>query len=282
MGAQPGGRGARIAKSGKRSTSVQLGPEPSGLQGVDRVNRLLDAVAEGHSSLTRIAAEAGLSDATALRYLSSLVEHGLLERNSATRHYRMGMRMFLLGRKAISGRDFIAVANGCLARLVDLVDETANLGARVGDDVIVIHAVESTQPIRKGASVGERDEWHASGLGKAMLSTLDSEEIKRILTSRGTPKLTKHSMTSATTIRTALKTITAQGYAVDDEESVEGLRCVAVPIRNHAGTSRYAISVSGPTYRLTTKRIAELIEPIQQEAAILEAFLDHSTRPTPQ
>ncbi|MEQ4203795.1 IclR family transcriptional regulator [Actinopolymorpha sp. B9G3] len=245
------------------------------LQGIDRLVRIFEAVAAGPASLSRIAAESGLSDATALRYLASLVSHGFLERDPVSRHYRIGMRMFLLGRSAIGGRDFMAVATSVMARLVQEVDETVNLGARAGEDLVIVHALESSQPIRKGAAVGEKDDWHASGLGKAILATLPQVEIEKLLDHHGMPELTPRTLTSADDLLRDLARARARGFGVDDEESVEGLRCVAVPIRDASGSARYAMSVSAPSYRLPHGRLNDVGGALRAHVQVLEAMLDY-------
>ncbi len=255
---------ARDARGGERS-----------LQGVDRLVRLFEVVAAEPASLSRIAAEAGLSDATALRYLTSLVSHGLLERDPQTRYFRIGMRMFMLGRSAIGGRDFMSVATAAMARLVQEVDETVNLGARAGDDLVIVHAIESSQQIRKGAAVGDKDTWHSSGLGKAIMSTLPVAEVEKLLAGHDLVEFTPRTLTTVEDLQRDLERVRARGFGVDDEESVEGLRCIAVPIRDATGTARYAMSVSAPSYRLPHARLAEVGNAVRAQTQVLEALLDY-------
>ncbi|MGW0232004.1 IclR family transcriptional regulator [Actinopolymorpha singaporensis] len=249
--------------------------EDRGLQGVDRVVRLIEVLAAGPAPLSRVASEAGLSDATTFRYLGSLVSHGLLERDPVSRQYRIGLRMFMLGRAAIGTRDFMGAATAVMARLVQELDETVNLGAKAGDDLVIVHALESSQQIRKGASIGDTDNWHASGLGKAILSTLAAADAERILLEHELAELTHRTLIGLDDLHRELAKIRERGYAVDDEESVEGLRCVAVPIRDASGTARYAISVSAPSYRLPHHRVHETGLALQAQAQLLEALLDY-------
>ncbi|GAA4996328.1 IclR family transcriptional regulator domain-containing protein [Actinopolymorpha pittospori] len=255
---------------------VTLRRERGGLQGIDRLVRIFEAVAAGPAPLSKIASESGLSDATTLRYLGSLVSHGLLERDPDSRLYRMGMRMFLLGRSAIGGRDFMAVATSAMAQLVDQIDETVNFGARVGVDLVIVRVLESSQPIRMGAAVGDKDRWHSSGLGKAILSTLPAEEIGTLLTEHGMAELTPRTLITPEDLLRDLARARTRGFATDDEESVEGLRCAAAPIRDARGTARYALSVSAPAYRLPHSRLLEVGEALRAQAEVLEALLDHA------
>lgn len=253
---------------------METRPTEGGLQSVDRLVRLLDAVAAGPATLSELAGQAGLSEATALRYLTSLVGHGMLERDPRTRHYRVAMRMFVLGRAALGGRDFLSVAGDAMTRLVDLLGETANLGARAGNELVIVHAVESRQPIRKGAAIGERDFWHSSGLGKAILATLPPGEVRDLCERAPFTPFTRRTVTGVEDLLRELERVRERGHAVDDEESAEGLRCVAAPVRDRSGTARYALSVSGPSARVGSDRLVEIGHAIRKEADVLEAFLD--------
>lgn len=196
-------------------------------------------------------------------------------RDQESRRYRIGMRMFLLGRSALDGRDFMVFATSVMRGLVEEFGETINLGARVGNDLIVVHAVESSQQIRKGASVGEKGVWHASGLGKAILSTLPAAAVERLLVGHTLTELTPRSLSSMDDLRGDLARTQRRGFSLDDEESVEGLRCVAVPIRDATGTARYAMSVSGPSYRLLHSRLVQIGETLRSRVQPLEALLHH-------
>jgi DNA-binding IclR family transcriptional regulator len=251
----------------------------SGLQAVDRLVRIFEAVAAGPVPLTKVAAETGLSDATALRYLNSLVTHGLLERDPDTRHFRIGVRMFLLGRSANWSRGFMSVATSVMSQLLDQFDETVNLGARLGNNLVIVHALESSQPIRMGASVGETDTWHSSGLGKAILSTLPVEETKALLAEHALLEFTPRTLTTPDDLLRDLNRVRARGFAIDDEETVEGLRCAAAPIRSAEGTARYAISVSAPAFRLPHTRLLEVGEAVRAKAQTLEELLGYGPEP---
>ena len=264
-----------VTDHGELGAEQPPGGRTGTLQGVDRLVRLFEVLAAGPATLSKVASSAGLSDATTLRYLTSLVAHGLVERDPASRRYRIGLRMFLLGRTAIGGRDFMAVATTVMARLVQEVDETVNLGARAGNDLVIVHALESSQQIRKGATVGEKDNWHASGLGKAILSTLPAAEVEKVLAEHEVFELTPRTLSTVDDLLRELARVRSRGFAVDDEESVEGLRCVAVPVRDATGAARYAMSVSAPSYRLAHARLPEVAAAIRAQAQVLEALLDY-------
>ncbi|MFC7622615.1 IclR family transcriptional regulator [Microlunatus sp. GCM10028923] len=253
---------------------------PDGLQSVERLTGLLEAVAEQPGPLSVVAARAGLSEPTALRYLNSVVRNGWVERDPRTRHYRIGMRLFALGRSALGRQGLMGLAGTAMATVVDECEETATLGVRTGDQLVIAHAVESRHPIRKGAAIGETDAWHSTGLGKAILSTLTEEEVRESLRRYEFRASTPRTLTSLRALLADLAEVRRRGYAVDDEESVAGLRCVAVPVRDHSGTARYALSVSGPGSRVPVARFDELAALLQKQVDHLELFLGYDPDPS--
>ena len=244
-----------------------------GMQGIERLTSLLDAIAAEPGPLAVIAARAGLSEPTALRYLNSVVRNGWVERDPRSRHYRIGMRLFALSRSALGRQGLMGLAGTAMATVVDACEETATLGVRTGDQLVIAHAVESRHPIRKGAAIGETDAWHSTGLGKAILSTLTESEVRETLRRYDFQPTTRKTLTSVKALLVDLAEVRRRGYAIDDEESVIGLRCVAVPVRDHSGTARYALSVSGPSDRVPTGRFGELVELLRKQVDHLELFL---------
>jgi IclR family acetate operon transcriptional repressor len=226
--------------------------------GVDRTVAILACFeATARLRLTDVARETGLSEATALRYLTTLGRHGFVERDAAGA-YALGIRVFKLGRRALGRPDVRKLALPHLERLLQRFGETVNLAVRQGEEVVIIDVLESSQSIRKGASIGESDSWHCSGLGKAILATLPPAEARALLARLGLPRATGRTLTTVEALEADLQAIRARGYAVDDEEAEDGLRCVAAAVRDHHGRARYAISVSGPANRLTLELVPAL------------------------
>src|SRR5262245_40993861 len=120
---------------------------------VDRVAAIL-GVFDGKPSwsLAEIARATGLSEPTALRYLSSLTKNGLVERDDAGR-YRLGLRLFRLGQRALGDPDPRKVALPFMERLLERFEETVNLAMRHGDEIVIIEVIEGTRSIKKGATI---------------------------------------------------------------------------------------------------------------------------------
>lgn len=226
-------------------------------------------------SLAQIARATGLSDATALRYLAGLQRHGLVERDAVTGRYSLGVRLFELGQRAIRQRDPRRVALPALAALHDRFGETVDLGMRHGDRLILVEALVATHSLGKGAVVGEEDLWHCTSLGKAILAALPEAEARGILRRRGMEQLTPRTLTDVDMLLRDLERVRERGYAIDDEESEVGLRCVGAVVRDHRAAPAYAISVSGPEHRLRTSNVAEVGEAVVEAAAAISAQLGY-------
>ena len=211
--------------------------------------------------LVDIARATGLTETTALRYLSTLVEHQMVERDEEG-VYRLGMRLFQLGQRALGQPDVRHIAFPQMEALLDRFEETVNLAVQSRDHVVIIDVLESRQSIRKGATVGETDQWHSSGLGKAILAGLPEAETVTLLEHQGLPQHTPHTLSSIQAILEQLAEVRSRGYAIDDEEGEPGLRCVAAAVRDRRGHTKYAISVSGPAQRLRSEIIPEIGEAV--------------------
>jgi IclR family acetate operon transcriptional repressor len=262
--------------------------EKYSLESVDRMAAVLKAVAEAaEQPLDRIALRADLNESTALRYLLSLTKHGLIDRDDSTGLFRLGLELFRLGTQAIEDRDVVAVADPVMRELQARFGESINLAERQRDQVVLIRVLESRDSIFKGGRAGGTDPWHATSLGKALLGALPRADCEAILGQIALPRFTPNTKTTLAELERDLQGSRQQGYAVDDEEVVEGLRCVGVPIQNYQGQARYGLSVSGPKSRMTYARLQEIGSTLVEVAKDLSLQLGagskalNSEAPTP-
>lgn len=242
------------------------------------VDRVLDVIevfyAQPEASLTDVAARTGLDPATLLRYLGQLTERGWTERDPLTKRYRLGPQAIALGNAATVARPIRQEARAHMARLVQAYGETANLAMRQGDDLVIVDAVESTQSIKRGAQIGQRDTWHNSSVGKAVLAQLTRSEAEALIGPGPFSRATEHTITDPQQLFDQLAEIRRTGFATDLEEAEVGLRCVGVAIRDADGSPRFALSVSGPATRLTRALIAEIgkeLVAVSREVSLADA-----------
>jgi IclR family transcriptional regulator, acetate operon repressor len=246
-------------------------PGVSGVQAVHRTFDVLEALASrgGRLPVAEVAAVTGLPMATAHRLLRTLVERGYL-RQLADRSYALGFRLVPLGAVAnvLAGSDVEAV----LRRLVDELGETANVAVLVGGQAEYVAQVPSRHAMRMFTEIGRRVDLHATGVGKALLARLGAGEVAGIVRRHGLPGHTEHTITTEAGLLAELDRIRTQGFAVDDEEQEIGVRCVAVAIEADA-LGGMAVSVSGPTARMTDTVVARAVPSLRAAATRLTASL---------
>ena len=237
------------------------------LQAVDRAVAMLDALDDGEAkSLSQIVRSVGLSEATVLRYLTSLREHGLVERDPQGA-YRIGLRLFQLGQRAMGDSDPRRVALPVMEELLDRFNETVTLAVRRRDRLVVVEARTSRYSVRRGASIGEDDAWHSTGLGKAIMAFLPPSTVESLIERHGLPEYTARTLTTMDALQADLERVRRVGYSVDYDESEVGLRCVAAPVFDQHGEPQFGISISGPSLRLPLRRLNEA-GPVVRDAAL--------------
>jgi len=246
-----------------------------GVQSVDRAMALLEALGEDEEGyrLTDLAIRTGLSPSTAHRLLTTLAERRFVDFDPSDAMWHVGRQTFAVGSAFIRRRNFVAPALPYLRRLRDLTHETANLGVADDGEVVVLTQVESREIMRAITRVGGRAPMVASGLGKAILATYSPDEVAAIIQRHGMKRLTPKSVVRAGQLRGVLDKVRAEGYAVDDQEYLMGLRCVAAVVYNDQAEALCAISVSGLAARVPAERVPELGRLVRDVAGELTLAL---------
>lgn len=245
-----------------------------GLVAIDRAVSVIEALRRaGSSSLADIARATELSEPTALRYLGALRKHHVVARDPKDGTYRLGVRLHEWGQAAPVDLDPRAVAERPLLHLADLIGETVELAGVEGRQLVVLSTFPSAHAVSKVAHVGDIEEWHCTSVGKAILSRADAEFVAGIEAGLPLTAHTPSTITSIPALRANLAEARERGYAVDEEESERGLRCVGVALRDRTGRYAYALSASGPVYRMTQERQAVVAERLQETARQIEVAL---------
>jgi IclR family acetate operon transcriptional repressor len=226
-------------------------PEQTTIQALDRAMVILKALARGEGmSLTELAEATGQAPATVYRVLSTLEGHGIVEAQAATQLWFVGQEAFRIGSAFLGRTSLVEQARGVMHGLMAETGETANLAIADGGQVIFISQVETHEPIRAFFPPGTRGPIHASGIGKALLAHLPAEAVARIVREQGLAAFTARTITDPERLADELAAIRARGWAVDDEERTEGMRCIAAPIFNEFREATAGVSISGPTVRM--------------------------------
>lgn len=228
-------------------------------QALSRGLALLESLAatEGGATLTALAGALELPAPTAHRLLAALEQSGFAEQD-AHGVWRIGVRAFRVGSAFLEHRNLSAKALPHLARLMEQSGETANLAVPSDGEVVFIAQVQCRELMRMSVKLGARAPMHASGAGKAMLAAMDADSAAQAIGGHGLPRYTDHTIVDHAALLAELAATRRRGYAVDDEEHAPGLRCVAAPIFDERGQPWAALSLAGPTSRLTRERVAGL------------------------
>lgn len=243
------------------------------VQAVDRALAILETLAEAGRpmGLVELSTRVGLHASTVHRLLATLGKRKFVVQDPQTGRYRLGMRAFEVGSAAIQQVELREIARPFLRWLMEETQETANLAVLMDGEVVYIDQVESQNLVRMFTRVGRRVPAHCTGVGKILLAGLSDDEVMRVLDARGLPRFTPHTIVDLRELLKELQRVRASGYALDNEEREVGVRCVAGPVRDHEGRVVAAVSISGPSSRITEDRLPQLI------AAVLTATSRIST-----
>jgi IclR family acetate operon transcriptional repressor len=248
--------------------------ETASVQSLDRALRILAIVAEGAGlSLSEIANTSGVPAPTAYRMLTTLEAHGMVEFDKTNQLWSVGVETYRMGSAFLRSRKLVDRARIIMQELMEKTGETANLGVAEDDCVVFVSQVETHQAIRAFFRPGTRSPFHASGIGKAVLAHLDGDRVAAIARRTGLEAFTEKTLATLPALSHDLAGIRARGWAIDDEERNEGMRCVAAAIFNEFGEPVGGVSVSGPTVRVTPERAAAIGPQVEDAARQITAMI---------
>lgn len=255
-----------------------MGQRKKGLtvQSVKRATEILQAFEDQAPVLgiTELARKVGLNKSTTYGLVSTLEQCGFLEQVSGSGKYRLGLRLFELGNLVLQRLELKTVAAPFLRELTEKAGETVHLTIRDRADTVYIDKVECAHSVRLWSWVGLRKPLHSSASGKVLISEMDPE-ARRSLLGDQLPQRTARTICDWGELEMHLERVRQLGYATDDEENEEGVRCVAAPIRNHEGKIVGAVSVSGPVPRVRQEDFPRLAEQVKDTAANISIGLGY-------
>ncbi len=217
----------------------------------------------------------GVHKSTLVRLLQSLAEEGFIEQNPLTDKYRLGIKTFEIGSMCHRTRlrNLGALARPTMQQVTSKTGLSANLAIRDRQEIVYVETVEPNDlPLRMAYSAGDRFGIHHTALGKAMIAHLPPEDLELLLDGMELAPLTPRTITTADQLVRELWEVRTRGYAVDDEESLPGLRCVAAPIWDSSGVVA-ALSASGSTLIVTQQRLDEIGARVIAAARLISAQL---------
>ncbi|WP_159567677.1 HTH-type transcriptional repressor AllR [Budvicia diplopodorum] len=251
-----------------------------GAQALERGIAILQYLAKsgGSSSVSDISENLSLPLSTAFRLLKVLEQSDFVYQDDQLSWWHIGLQAFTVGSSYIHNRDVLSVAAPYMQRLMLLSGETANLAIRNGLEAVLIGQRECQSIVRMCAPLGSRLPLHASGAGKALLYPLDDEQLMSVIIQTGLKAFTAKTRSDLNELQKDLAKAKQRGYALDQEEHVTGLNCLASTIYDSNNNVTAAISISGPSSRLTVERFSDLGELVKNTARDISQALGQCHR----
>jgi DNA-binding IclR family transcriptional regulator len=237
--------------------------------------KILELLAEQKAlTVTEVASALTINRAGSHRFLATLRDLGYVEKNEENR-YQLTFRIFEMGMKVADRSDIRQEAHNYMREISVIFRETVNLGFWDGKDILHLDKIDSLEILRIDAPLGSKTPAYCTALGKAILAHLSPKELSAYLSRTRLVPHGPNTIVSKKKFREELKKIRQQGYALDDEELAEGLRCIAAPIFDYTGQSRYALSISSPTMRLPMDKVDKTHQKVREVCNRLSPHLGY-------
>jgi IclR family acetate operon transcriptional repressor len=230
--------------------------------------RVLEAVSNPGDAhrLGDLVAQTGLAKTSVYRILAELTESGYVTRNGDGT-YAPGRALRLLALKTTAQTTHSGLVHARLLRLQGDVRNTIHFALRTGDTAIYIEKIEdTTQPFKIASRVGSQLALHSTAIGKAILAQLSEAEVRAYAARTGLPARTRHTLTEVDAVLTEVGDVRARGFAVNDEENEEHLRCLAVPVFDPQGNVIGGLGVT-TIAPLVPREMLEACAPMLRAAA---------------
>lgn len=256
---------------------IDMGEVKNPVQSAERIFQVLEMLAQnGELGLMEISAALDLHKSTVHRLLMSLIYMGYAKQNEQTQKYMLTYKIVNMAGKVLERTDILQIARPFMERLSDISGETVHLVQREVNDILYISKIEAkVGTIRMVSHVGMVHPMYCSGVGKAIMATLSEKEVKAIWEESVIEKKTEKTITDYEQMLITLEEVRKKGYALDDEENEEGVRCIAACLRGYSKNVKYAFSISGPISRMTMERIEELAKDVKKVQAELSRELGY-------
>jgi DNA-binding IclR family transcriptional regulator len=241
------------------------------IQTVSNALRLLEVFfTEPELGVSELSRRLDLHKNNVFRLLATLELGGYVEQSSATDRYRLGVRSLELGRAYARSHSLVERARPLLHELVAELGETAHLGILRDFEVVHVDGIEPKRLLVTASRVGQRLPGHCSALGKVLIGCGTNsirEQYDRIVVARGLEAATPATLTDGMKLVEHLRSVGSQGFALDLGECEVGLNCAAAPVYDDSGEVVAALSVSGPSFRLSEDVLFDRVLPVLTASA---------------
>lgn len=249
----------------------------SSIHAVERAIAILRTFSPEAPSLgvSDLARRVGLHKSTVHRLLATLERQGFVVQDAAGGQYRLGLQLLELGTLVLAGIELRKVARRHLEEVHHACGETVHLAILDEGEVVYIDKLDGTRGVRMYSSIGRRSPAHCTGLGKALLAWQPAGVLEQIIQRRGLLAYTSRTITSPETLRDHLALVRLRGYAIDNGEHEEFIRCAAAPVFDHTGQVAAAVSIAAVGVDVESPRFQEFASLVQQSARTVSETLGH-------
>jgi DNA-binding IclR family transcriptional regulator len=256
----------------RRRTAEGSTEEPR-VKSTDRTLEILEILASSKSrhTLGELAGSLHIPKSSLHAILATMLARGWIETDSSGKRFGLGVRALLVGTSYVDSDDIVVAASEELDRLSERLGETIHLGRLDGTDIVYLAKRESPHPLRLFSAIGRRLAAHATALGKALLAERTEDELGALLPPE-LPPLTRRTIVDPEELWRELEKTRTRGWARDDQESTEGLRCLAVAV-GPMRPRQNAISCSVPVVRLSRRRESEIVDQLKEARDRIDARL---------
>lgn len=231
-------------------------------------------------SLQRLVEETGLPKPTVHRMLQQLESAGMLQRDSDGRHYGTGFRLRRLAENLLLNDTRHGARHVVLRQLREEVGESCNITALSGSEVLYLDRVETDAPLRFYLHPGSRVPAHCSASGKLFLAQMNPAQRRRLLAHVPLTRYTKNTLADVDQLEVEIERVRRDGYALDDEEFLPGLFCVAVLVPMQGGRSNMGVAIQAPIMRMTPDKALQFLPALQRAAAALATIENEDSNAT--
>jgi len=248
------------------------------IQSLDRGLVLLEAVAHARRplSLSELTEVLAIDRSSVFRLANTLRRRGYLAQLPESKRYTLGSAIWRLSGLFPFENLLLQVARPHVRALAEETGETTHVAVREGAQAVLIDRQLTAQTVGvAGAGSGTAMPLHSTGLGKALLADFDREALVKLLGAAPLPRFTRHTLTTLEGLASACEQVRASGYALDDEEGCDGVRCVGSPVRDASGAVVAALGISAPEARLARAALKQAAARVVAAAAAVSRELGY-------
>ncbi len=228
-----------------------------------KVFQVLETLCQGKSAgVSELSSQLDIKLSSMHRFLSVLTQLDYVQKNEQTGKYFATLKVFQLGVAVRNKLSLISIARPHMEELCENLNETVNIAVFAQNSVVVIDRVQSPETLRTNIVVGRHLPAYCTAFGKVFLAFMGAEELNLYFGAVTLNPLTRQTIVDQADLRAELQKIRNAGYAIDNRELDDNIRCIAGPIRDESGKVMAAISISGPITRLKMVRLRTFIKTI--------------------